>query len=134
MTIQRAPSPIFAALWIAWLANVVWALLTPERPGFGLVVLLLFFAIEIPAALIVMPGNARDTLSEIATWAIRQTSKHQRFARGWNAALLAVILCIAWLVRRTFAHYAEDGLLGTLVAGLIVVWLWDHFNDPVTHG
>lgn len=132
--IDRMPHPVFAALWLAWLANVVAALLMPGSPLYGLVVLVLFFAIEIPAALVELRGNARDTLSEIATWAIRRTSKHRRFARGWNAALLAGILMIAGLLRRTLSYYSGEELVSTAVAALVVVFLWDHFTDPVTHG
>lgn len=131
--IERSPHPVFASLWILWVGNVLAALLMPRHPLYGLIVLLAFFAVEIPAALL-YSGGARDTLSEIATWASRKTDKARRLARGWNAALLAVVLCIAWLVRRTFAYYAEDGLLATVVAGLIVVWLYDHFTDPPTYG
>lgn len=133
--IQRTPSLLFIGLWLVWLANVWFALTRDSSPLYGLAVLLLFFAVELPAAVIVMPGNARDTLSEIATWVQRKTSKHRRFARGWNAALLGgLILPVAWLLMRTVAYYAESPLLGVAMGGLCAVFLWDHFSDPVTHG
>lgn len=135
MTIQRNPDPIFTGLWLAWLVSVYVAIGIPSNAPLGLVVLVAFFAIEIPAARLVMPGNARDTLSEISTWVQRKVSHHKRFARGWNAAILAgLILPIAWLLMRTVNHYAETPILGTLMGGLCVVYLWDHFSDPVTHG
>ena len=135
MTIARSPHPLFAALWFAWLVNVFVALAQPDHPAYGLVVLLAFFAIEGPATAFRFGGNSRDTLSEIATWVVRHTSKHKRFARGWNAALLGlVIVPIAFLLGRTVNHYAETSILGPVMAGLCIVFLWDHFTDPVTHG
>lgn len=135
MTIQRNPHPVFLALWLAWLLNVYVAIGRPQWSLYGLLVLLSFLAIEIPAAATKTRGNARDTLSEISTWVQKRVSHHNRFARGWNAALLAgLILPVAWLLMRTVNHYAETPILGTLMGGLCVVYLWDHFSDPVTHG
>lgn len=135
MTIQRAPSLLFAGLWSAWLVAVYVALANPERPRVGLVVLLVFFAIEIPAAVVTMPGNARDTLSEISTWIIAKTSKHKRFARGWNAAVLAgLILPVGWLLMRTVTYYADSEGLGIGMGALVAIFLWDHFVSPDIHG
>lgn len=135
MTIQREPNPVFVGLWMAWLVNVYVAIGRPGDPLYGLIVLLAFLGIEVPAAATRTRGNARDTLSEISTWVQRQVSHHKRFARGWNAALLSgVILPISWLLMRTVNFYADTHVLGTLMGGLCVVYLWDHFSDPVTHG
>jgi hypothetical protein len=133
-TIERPPHPLFAGLWLAWFAAVLVALTQPARPLVGLVVLLVFLAIEIPAAILTMPGNARDTLSEVTTWAVRHTARRRDFARGWNALLLIVILSIAWLLMRTVSHYADSDVLGVLFGGLTVVWLWDHFQSPDVWG
>ena len=133
-TIQRNPHPLFAALWAAWIVAVFVALATPARPLLGLIVLLAFFLVEIPATVLTMPGNARDTLSEIATWLVRRTSKHRRFARGWNAVLLALILAIAWLLMRTVTYYADSEGLGIGMGALVAIFLWDHFVSPDVHG
>lgn len=135
MPIQRTPNPLFAAMWAGWLSGVYVALALNEYPFVGLAVLLAFFAIEIPAAFLVMPGNARDTLSEVATWVQAKTSKHKRFARGWNAAFVGgLILPVAWLLMRTVEHYADSHLLGVAMGALCVVFLWDHFSGTVEHG
>ena len=135
MSIQRAPHPVYAGAWVAWLVAVYVALTMPERPLVGLVVLLAFFLAEIPATVTKTRGNARDTLSEISTWVIAKTSKHKRFARGWNAAVLAgLVLPVGWLIMRTVAHYSESEPLGIAMATLAVTFMWDHFSDTVTHG
>jgi len=135
MTIQRDPHPVFAALWLAWLASVWAALARPGSPSFGLAVLLAFFAVEAPATFLRLRGNARDTLSEIATWVHARTSKHKRFARGWGAALLGgLIVPVSWLLIRTVGYYAESPLLGVVLGALAAVFMWDHFTDTVTHG
>lgn len=135
MTIARSPSPLFAALWVGWLAAVYVALAQPEAPKVGLVVLLAFFLVELPAAVLTMPGNARDTLSEIATWVQRHTSKHTKTGRGWNAALLAgLILPVSWLLMRTVGHYSGSALLGISMGVLCAVFLHDHFLSPDIHG
>lgn len=135
MTIQRAPFVPFAIGWAAWLAAVYVALAQDERPVVGFVVLLAFFLLEIPAAVLVMPGNARDTFSEISTWLIRKTSRHRRLARGWNAALLAgLVLPVSWLLMRTVGHYSGSELLGVAMGGLCAVFLWDHLGSPDVHG
>ena len=135
MPIARPPHPLFAGLWALWLVNVYAALALNEYPAYGLAVLVLHFAIEIPAAFLKLRGNARDTLSEISTWVQRKTSKHARFARGWNAALLAgLVLPVAFLLYRTVAHYADAPLLGVVMSTLCAVFLWDHFVSPEVHG
>lgn len=132
--IQRNPSRVFAALWVAWLVNVWVALAQPDHPSYGLIVLLAFFAIELPATALVMPGNARDTLSEIATWVVRTTSHHRRL-RGWNLALIgALILPVSWLLLRSVRHYSGSEPLGLLLGGVTAVFLWDHFVNPDVHG
>ena len=134
MTIQRSPSLLFAGLWAGWLVAVYVALAHPERTTLGLVVLLAFFAIEVPATIIVMPGNARDTLSEIMTWVVRHMSKHRQ-PRGWNLALLAaVLLPVSWLLKRQIAYHSESEVLADLMALAVCVWLWDHFVNPDVHG
>ena len=135
MSIQRAPHPVYAGAWVVWLVAVYVALTMPERPSVGLVVLLAFFAVEIPATFMKTRGNARDTLSEIATWVIAKTSKHKRFARGWNAAVLGgLVLPVGALLMRTVAYYSESELLGIAMSVLAIVFMWDHFSDTVTHG
>lgn len=134
MTIQRNPAPLFAALWAAWLVAVFYALAKPDSPLVGLAVLMAFFAVEIPATVVTMPGNARDTLSEVTTWLVRHTSKHRRFARGWNALLLAPILAIVWLLFRTVAYYSGSALLAVCLAVLLATFLSDHLKDPDIHG
>jgi len=134
VTIQRRPSYLFATLWVVWLVTVWWALASPDRPLFGLVVLLAFFAIELPATFIRMPGNARDTLSEITTWVVRSTSHHRKL-RGWNLTLVAgLILPVSWLLLRTVRHYSGSEPLALLVAAPVAVYLWDHFVNPDVHG
>jgi len=135
MRINRNPHLAFAAAWAVWLGCVYFALMSSETPAYGLIVLLAFFLIEIPATLYRSRANARDTLSEIATWLQRHSSKHQRFARGWNAALFAgLILPIAWLLMRTVVYYSGSLLLGVAMGAFCATFLWDHFVDPVTHG
>ena len=99
MTIQRTPSPVFAALWGTWITAVFIALANPARPLMGLLVLLAFFAVEVPATVMKGGRNARDTLSEITTWLQRKTSHHRRL-RGWNLVLLALIVAICCKCRR----------------------------------
>lgn len=134
MPIARKPHSLFATVWALWIVAVFVALGNPERPLLGMVVLLAFFAVEIPATVLRMPGNARDTLSEVMTWVQRHMSKHRRFARGWNAVLLAIIVAIAWLLMRTVAHYSDSVMLGWLLGTLLAVFLWDHFMSPDQHG
>lgn len=134
-TAYRNPSPVFAAIWSAWLVAVYVALTMPERPLVGLVVLLSFFTVELPAVVLTMPGNARDTLSEIATWLFSRLSKHKRPLRGWNACIVGgLVLPTCWLLMRTVGYYSESQVLAVGMAGLCCVFLLDHFQDPVTHG
>lgn len=133
MTIQRTPSPVFAALWGTWITAVFIALANPARPLMGLLVLLAFFAVEVPATVIKGGRNARDTLSEITTWLQRKTSHHRRL-RGWNLVLLALIVAICWLFMRTVAHYSQSDILGLVLAASVGLFLWDHLVSPDVHG
>ena len=133
--IARAPHPVFASLWALWLVGVYVALTMPERTMVGLVVLLAFLLIEIPATVTRTKGNARDTLSEVTTWIFRNTSKHRVVYRGWNAALMAgLVIPVCWLLGRTVAYYSGSLVLGALMAGGVAVWLADHFISPDVHG
>ncbi|MEQ1573113.1 MAG: hypothetical protein ABL993_02595 [Vicinamibacterales bacterium] len=131
MTIARSPHPVFAALWVVWFANVLGAL-GFSHPTYGLVVLLAFLPIE--GAAVLLDTRSRDTLSEIATWTIRRVSKHERTGRGWNALLLLVVLCITYLLARTFWAYSGSVVLAGGVFVLATVWLHDHWLSPQVHG
>lgn len=128
---MRLPHAVFSALWLAWYGCVWWALLTPDDPRLGLIVLLVFLPIE--AVAVWLDTGSRDTLSEIATWVWSKLSKHRQFGRGWNAMMLGVVLTISYLLGRTLWTFA-DPVLAVLLTGLVTIWLYDHWSDPVTHG
>jgi hypothetical protein len=130
--IERAPHKLFAICWTLWFGSVLTALAMPDRPTFGLLVLLAFLPIE--AVGVFVDTGARDTLSETATWLQRKLSKHRTFARGWNAMLLMVVGSIAYLLGRTVHTYAESWILAVAFGGLTVVWLWDHWVNVDRHG
>lgn len=128
---ERTPQKWFAAAWLFWYGCVWWALMTPGSPTLGLIVLLAFLPIE--GLAVALDTGSRDTLSEVATWVWQKASKHRQFGRGWNAAMLGVVLTVAYLLGRTLWHYA-DPVIALPLAGLVTVWLYDHWSDPVTHG
>tara|TARA_R110000851_G_scaffold9428_3_gene35065 strand:- start:830 stop:1048 length:219 start_codon:yes stop_codon:yes gene_type:complete len=71
------------------------------------------------------------------TWLQRKLSKHVIFARGWNACMLLTVNVLAmtgsmpvWLGYRKMMFAAQ----GPVILVLLVIWLYDHWTDPVTHG
>ena len=132
MTIERDPHGYFAGAWLGWLACVTYALFRPDEPALGLVVLLAFLPIE---AIAIWRGEGpRRTLSEMMTWLQRRLSKHTHVARGWNAMILMVILCICYLLGRTVWHYSGSWPLAVALGGLGAVWLQDHWVEVHKHG
>jgi len=132
VTIRRYPHPLFAPVWAAWFGCVCAAVMMPHRPLFGLGVLIAFLPIE--GVAVAWKNGSRDTLSEIATWCIRQLTDRRDFARGWNGMLLMVILVVAWLLARTVSHYSGAPLLAATLFALTVVWLDDHWRSPDVWG
>tara|TARA_R110000787_G_scaffold57156_3_gene130801 strand:- start:7010 stop:7405 length:396 start_codon:yes stop_codon:yes gene_type:complete len=129
----RVPHMVFAAIWLTWYAAVITALFLPDRPIFGLIVLLIFLPIE--ATGVFLNTGRRDTFSEIITWVfVGQLSKHTRFLRGWNALLMLVVVTLAYLLGRTFLHYTSSPGFSFVVGGLTLIWLYDHFLSPSVHG
>ena len=130
--VEKKPHPVFAALWLVWFGFVVAALAMPERTTFGLWVLLAFLPIE--GVAVALDTKARDTLSETMTWLQRKLSKHRRFARGWNALILMVVLLISILLARTAWTYSGSWLITSILGVLTTVWLYDHWMSPDVHG
>lgn len=129
MTIQRNVDPIFGVLWIAWSLMLFATVLVPLNPWWPLAS---FFVLE--AAALVRRTAMRDQLSEVATWCQRKLSKHQRFARGWNAMLLAYVLLVAYVAGLALYRGGMPVGLVVVLSGLVTVWLYDHWVDPVGHG
>ena len=48
--------------------------------------------------------------------------------------LLAYILLIAYVVGDSLVVNGMPEWLATILGGLVTIWLWDHWTDPVTHG
>lgn len=130
MTIQRAPHPTFAVLWAIWFGNVLAAVALPDRPLYGLVVLLAFLPIEGIATATATSGNRRDTLSEIFTWLQRTLARDRNLLRGWNAMLLLVVTFIVFLFARTVLYYSGNFALAATTFALTMLWLVAHFWHP----
>ena len=128
--ISRSPQPVFAVLWLLW-SLALFGSVIREVPRLWLFAA--FFVLE--GAAVLIQSGMRDTLSEIWTWTHRKLSKPSSgFARGWNAMLLAYILLIAYVVGDSLVVNGMPEWLATILGGLVTIWLWDHWTDPVTHG
>ncbi len=129
---ERLPHPLFTVYWTVWYSAVIAALAMPDRVLFGLIVLLAFLPAE--ALAVKLNTGMRDTLSELATWIFRKLSKHRKFARGWTALLLLIVLTIAYLLARTTNSYTESVPLAVAMFALTSAWLYDHWLSPDVHG
>lgn len=132
MALNRNPHPFFAILWSLWFMAVLVAIMLPNSPQIGLLVLVLFMPIEITA--VAWETKSRDTLSELATWCIKTMSPHSTPGRGWNALLLFMIMCITYLLARTFMAYSGSAIMSLSAFVLGTIWLHDHWLSPEKHG
>ncbi len=131
MTIERKPSPVFAVLWLLWSFALFGSVLTDDVPRIWLFAA--FFVLEGSAVLI--KSGMRDTLSEIWTWVMRHLAKPTSgFARGWNAMVLAYILVISYAIGDSLVSAGMPGWVATVIGGLVTIFLYDHWTDPVRHG
>ncbi len=128
---MKSPHIVLSVVWFIWYGNVIAALALPGRPLYGLIVLLTFLPIE--AIGVFRDTGTRDTLSEISTWVFHRLSKHRRL-RGWNALLLLIVITIAYLFGRTAYHLTGFWPVAVVTTSLMIVWLYDHWLDPQTHG
>lgn len=90
----------------------------------------MFLVVEITGTVYTSESQERDTLSETMTWLQRHLSKHRDVARGWNAAILAYIIVVAFVG----VSLVSDVLLRYVIALLVIVWLHDHWMNPDVHG
>lgn len=132
MAIERNPHPVFSALWATWSLLTVALFVMPGRPTITEWVIwaVIFLVVEITGTVYTSEAQERDTLSETMTWLQRHLSKHRDFARGWNAAILAYIVVVAFVG----VSLVSDVLLRYVIAMLLIVWLHDHWMNPDVHG
>lgn len=130
MSIERNPHPVFSVLWGAWGLVTIYLFIVSPTLVQWIVWLCSFLVIELTGVFYRSPDQERDTLSETMTYLQRSFSKHRRFARGWNAALLAVVLVVSWVGVYPVPNEVQRTVMGVLVA----VWLYDHWMSPDIHG
>jgi len=133
MTIERAPHPIYSAIWLVRFLLLLTAHMMPERPWFGFVVAMSFFPIE--AAGIFSHNGYRDQMSEIITWILRTLSKHEIAFRGWNNLALIIALIEGAMVYKLMTTMGglPLWLAGPITISLVVM-LHDHWLAPQRHG
>lgn len=132
--IERKPHPFYLGIWIAWsLTMLASALFSNGTTRWALWAS--FFMIE-GAAVLSSSGGLRDTLSEIWTWIMWHLNgkKNSGDLRGWNAMLAAYLLVLAWCLADSILSAGAPVWIGYPVAGLVSIFLYDHWTDPVKHG
>lgn len=130
MGIERNPHPVFSVVWGIWGLVTMYFFAMPPTLTQWCVWFGAFLVVELTGVFYKGPEQERDTLSETMTYLQRSFSKHRKFARGWNAALLAVVIIISWVGVSLVPNEFQRTLMGVLVA----VWLYDHWMSPDIHG
>lgn len=128
--IQRNPHPVFSVLWGLWALATIYFFVIGVDTTQWIVWASFFLVIELVGVFYTSPSDERDTLSETMTWVQRHFSKHMKFGRGWNAAILAFVLMVAWVAMAP----VENESHGTVIGILIAMWLYDHWMEPDVHG
>lgn len=127
--ISRSPLPLAAAFWALWSLGGIALLIDYSLQGWLVWFMALLGGEVLGSA---FDTGMRDTLSGIMTWVQRRVSKHRRFARGWNAVILAYILIVATV---GVAPLRQDWpYLSIALLALVTIWLWDHWINPDLHG
>jgi len=130
MGIQRNPHPVFSVLWGVWGLATIYLFATGPTLTPWAMWFVYFLAVELTGVFYKGPNQERDTLSETMTYLQRSFSQHRRFGRGWNAALLAIVLMVSWVGVYPVPNDFQRAVMGILVA----VWLYDHWMSPDIHG